>query len=116
MPVAARLHARDISPRQGRIKPVNRKLFLSARLSVASLSAVLLALTVPASAVQTHTLKPGETLGSLARKYHVEVKELIAWNGIKNPENLRDGMKLLIPTTKIETKSVSTAKNHSISN
>ena len=66
--------------------------------------------------MQTHTLKPGETLGSLARKYHVDVKELIAWNGIKNPESLRDGTKLLIPTTKTAVKIAPAAKTSSTVN
>lgn len=84
---------------------VNRKNFAQTRLSLASLTLTVVAscAALPASAVQTHVLKSGETLGSLALRYHVEVKELMAWNGIKNPENLRDGIKLLIPTAKPDT-------------
>ncbi len=90
---------------------MNRKLSLSARLSIVSLSTALIALALPASAVQTHTLKPGETLGSLARKYHVEVKEIVAWNGLKNADHLHEGTKLLIPTAKKAAKATSKASS-----
>jgi cell wall-associated NlpC family hydrolase/LysM repeat protein len=85
---------------------VNRKTTPRARLSLASLTLTVLAscAALPASAVQTHTLKSGETLGSLARRYNVNVKELMAWNGIKHPEKLRDGTKLLIPANKTSAK------------
>lgn len=73
------------------------------RLPFASLSLALLAVCLPASAHQRHTIKSGETLGSIARKYHVEVKEIAAWNGLKNTDKLSYGVKILIPTVKKET-------------
>ncbi len=82
---------------------MNRTKTLWTRLPLASLSMALLAVSLSASAHQRHTIKSGETLGSIARKYHVEVKEIAAWNGLKNADKLRDGVKILIPTVKKET-------------
>lgn len=43
-----------------------------------------------------HTVKRGETLGSICRKYGVSQKNVMKWNGIKNPDRLREGQKLKI--------------------
>ncbi|MFC5455059.1 LysM peptidoglycan-binding domain-containing protein [Prosthecobacter fluviatilis] len=54
--------------------------------------------TVPkASAARTHTLKSGETLYRLSTKYGVSVAAIQKANNIKNPNAMRDGMKLVIP-------------------
>jgi len=45
----------------------------------------------------THEVKPKETFYSIARRYGVNVNELMKVNGIKNPSALRDGTKLKIP-------------------
>ena len=44
-----------------------------------------------------HRVKPGETLGTIAKKYHTTVKQLMNLNGIKNPHTLRAGQTLRIP-------------------
>jgi membrane-bound lytic murein transglycosylase D len=44
-----------------------------------------------------HTLKGGESLGSLARKYGVSVATLMELNQISNPRKLRTGMEILVP-------------------
>lgn len=46
---------------------------------------------------RTHTLASGETLYRLSTKYGVSVDALIKANGIKNPNTLREGLKLIIP-------------------
>ncbi len=43
-----------------------------------------------------HTVKRGETLGGIARKYHVTTSQLMRWNGIKNPNKLKLGQKIRI--------------------
>ena len=48
-----------------------------------------------AATVRTHTVKRGETLSSIARKYHCTVKELKQWNGLKR-DNVQAGQKLKI--------------------
>ncbi|WP_395750485.1 LysM peptidoglycan-binding domain-containing protein [Prosthecobacter sp.] len=51
----------------------------------------------PAAASRSHTLKSGETLYRLASKYGVSVAAIQKANNIKNPNSMRDGMKLVIP-------------------
>lgn len=43
-----------------------------------------------------YKVKRGDTLGGIARKYHVTVKQLMRWNGIKNANSLREGQRLRI--------------------
>ena len=43
-----------------------------------------------------HTVKKGETLGAIARKYGRSVKQLMTWNGIKNANSLRIGQRLRV--------------------
>lgn len=43
-----------------------------------------------------HTVKKGETLGAIARKYGRTVKQLMTWNGIKNANSLRIGQRLRV--------------------
>ncbi|MCX6852941.1 MAG: LysM peptidoglycan-binding domain-containing protein [Verrucomicrobia bacterium] len=50
-----------------------------------------------ASSARSHTLKSGETLYRLATKYGVSVAAIQKANNIKNPNSMRDGMKLVIP-------------------
>lgn len=50
-----------------------------------------------ASSGRTHTLKSGETLYRLSTKYGVSVAAIQKANNIKNPNSMRDGMKLVIP-------------------
>ena len=49
------------------------------------------------STARTHTLKSGETLFRLSAKYGVTVAAIQKANNIKNPNSMRDGMKLAIP-------------------
>lgn len=46
------------------------------------------------TAVSYHTVRKGETLSSLSRKYKTRVSTLMAVNGIKDPTKLRVGQKL----------------------
>lgn len=48
------------------------------------------------AAKRYHTIKSGDTLGSLALKYHTTVRQLCAWNGIKPTTTLRIGRKLRV--------------------
>lgn len=43
-----------------------------------------------------HTVKRGETLGGIARKYGRTVKQLMNWNNIKNANTLRVGQRLRV--------------------
>ena len=44
-----------------------------------------------------HVVKPGETLGAIARKYQVTVGEIATANNISDPAKIRQGMELVIP-------------------
>ena len=44
-----------------------------------------------------HVVKPGETLGAIARKYQVKVGEIATINNIADPAKIRPGMELSIP-------------------
>jgi membrane-bound lytic murein transglycosylase D len=45
--------------------------------------------------VTYYTIKRGDTLSGIAKKFHCSVKQLKAWNGLKS-DNIRDGKKLKI--------------------
>jgi membrane-bound lytic murein transglycosylase D len=45
--------------------------------------------------VTYYTIKRGDTLGGIAKKFHCSVKQLKQWNGLKS-DNIRDGKKLKI--------------------
>lgn len=44
-----------------------------------------------------HVVRPGETLGAIARKYQVKVGEIAIANNISDPAKIRPGMELTIP-------------------
>jgi LysM repeat protein len=44
-----------------------------------------------------HVVRPGETLGAIARKYQVKVGEIATANNISDPAKIRPGMELIIP-------------------
>lgn len=44
-----------------------------------------------------HQIKSGDTLGALARKYRIQVADIIAMNKIKNPRALKIGSNLIMP-------------------
>jgi len=50
-----------------------------------------------ASSSSRHKVRPGETLGSIARKYGTSSKSIMRLNGIKNPRRLRAGQRIKIP-------------------
>jgi murein DD-endopeptidase MepM/ murein hydrolase activator NlpD len=49
----------------------------------------------------TITVQKGDTLYSIGREYRVSVKELIEENGILNPRQLKQGMKITVPNTHV---------------
>lgn len=48
----------------------------------------------------TYTVKKGDTLSAIARKYDTTVEALVASNGIKDKNIIRVGQVLQIPTIK----------------
>ena len=45
----------------------------------------------------THEVKAGETIGAIARKYHVKAQDLLVANNIADPGKIRAGQVLVIP-------------------
>jgi LysM repeat protein len=56
-------------------------------------------LAAPAAATRTHTIKPGETPSTIAKKYGIKLEALMAANPKVNPHRLQIGQSLLIPTS-----------------
>lgn len=56
------------------------------------------------SSARTYTVKPSETLYSIAKKHGVSVSALQSSNGIKDVTKLRIGQKLSIPSLKVSSK------------
>ncbi|MCM1301334.1 MAG: transglycosylase SLT domain-containing protein, partial [Bacteroides cellulosilyticus] len=44
----------------------------------------------------TYTVRKGDTLGGIARRYHVTVAQLMRWNNIRNAKALRIGQRLRV--------------------
>ena len=51
----------------------------------------------PPESVETFTVKTGDTLSSIAHRYHTSVDTLMKTNGITDPTRLRIGQKLTLP-------------------
>lgn len=69
----------------------------------------------PKSTPKYHTVTKGDTLGSIARKYGVTVKQLVSWNNLSNPDALKLGQKLKVGnTTSKGGSSSSGAKTHTV--
>ena len=49
------------------------------------------------SAARTHTVKPGETLYSIARQYHVKLDALMSANPALDPKHIKIGQVLALP-------------------
>lgn len=65
----------------------------------------------PSKTTITHVVKSGDTLGGIARKYHVKVGEIATANNIADPTKIRVGQSLKIPGWQAPTsKPASTAK------
>ena len=76
-----------------------------APVSAAAKTADLTAAKTPAAPAATrastdsvkHTVKAGETLGAIARKYQVKMGDLAAANNIADPAKIHPGMELIVP-------------------
>ncbi len=44
----------------------------------------------------THVVRSGETLGAIAKKYRVTVRQIMSWNGLRNADKLSVGQRLRI--------------------
>jgi len=52
------------------------------------------ALNGPSALVTYHTVRSGQSISNIARKYHVTTKEIISWNNLEHPYHLHAGQKI----------------------
>ena len=64
----------------------------------------------PRTGETVHTVRAGETLGIISRRYNVKVADLMETNGITDPKRLAVGTKLVIPAEGSSTGSTTTTK------
>jgi LysM repeat protein len=50
----------------------------------------------PTPSVPTYTVVAGDTLGGIAKKFNVTVADLVAWNGLANPDAIEVGQVLRV--------------------
>ncbi len=55
-----------------------------------------------------HVVQPGDTLGSLAELYNTTVEEIMATNGLDDPNTLQVGQELIIPSLVEVTPEITT--------
>lgn len=62
-----------------------------------------------------HKVRGGENIWKVARYYHVPVQDLAEWNNIEDASEVREGLKLYIPSNKDEgSKSKRSAKDEKV--
>ena len=92
-------------------------IFVGQKLKVKGSSSSSKPTTSAPSAGSTYTVKSGDTLSSIARKYKVSVANLVSWNNLKNANVLYVNQKLTIKNsgqTKNNTSSQNTKKTHKV--
>ena len=50
----------------------------------------------PSGLAVTYTVRPGDTLSAIARRYNLSVNQLVAWNKLENPNHLSVGQTLVL--------------------
>ena len=80
-------------------------------LACVMLLASTLSFAPPAYAEEgVHIVARGESLGTIANRYNINVRELIAQNGITNPNYIYTGQRLLLPGAAAASNAGSTVK------
>lgn len=113
----AQLSAANSLPASANLKP-GQKLIIPAKMLVAPAAApAAAAKTAEAPAAHAaassarsadavkHTVKSGETLGTIARNYGVRQRDIAVANNISDPAKIRIGMELIIPGWQAPAKS-----------
>lgn len=56
-----------------------------------------IAVTTTTGPAQYYEVQPGDSLSAIAQRFDVRIEDLIALNGITNPDQIQAGQKLQIP-------------------
>ncbi len=64
---------------------------------------------------RTYTVKSGDTLSHIAKKYNISIHDLVKWNNIKNPNFIRVGQKLRINGSSSTQKIVTVKSGDTVS-
>jgi LysM repeat protein len=103
---AAPARARKKPPPQEIKMPLNKRLVLSAVLSLLIAGcATVPPVRPPAAPIQPgtyHIVGSGQTLYSISKAYNASIKEIMAANSIKNPNQIGVGERLFIPQAREE--------------
>lgn len=59
----------------------------------------------PSATPHTYTVKPGDTMGAIALELDVSADELMAANGLSDPDTLSAGQVLIVPTSEASSSS-----------
>lgn len=69
------------------------------------------AATTPAPVAAVHVVAAGETLSGIAQRLGVSTSELVAANGLSDPNRIREGQSLTVPTSGASVDTVSNYSN-----
>lgn len=87
----------------------------SLKKSILSAAAVFLFFPFVVSADSSYTVKKGDTLYSISRKYEITVAELRAANNLQESDVLKEGARLVIPSADIQTAAALSVDKSAVS-
>ncbi len=99
------LASNTIHPGQKLLLPRDDQLLLDPQYASAAAELQQLQSGLIAADRITHTVRPGENLSVIARRYRVSVNELQHWNNIRDPRTLRAGARLTVFYTPTQSPS-----------
>ncbi len=102
-----------IHPGQKLLLPRDEQLLIDPQYAAAAAQLQKLQSGLIAADRITHTVRPGENLSVIAKRYRVSVAELQRWNNISDPRTLRAGYELIVFHTPTQSGS-SAAKSGEI--
>lgn len=75
---------------------------------------LLFALPAIASAAQIHVVRSGETLWAIAARHRMSVQSIVQANGLRDPDALRLGQRLVIPGTSLRQQRASAGASSAV--
>jgi membrane-bound lytic murein transglycosylase D len=100
-----RLSGNTIHPGQKLLLPRDDQLLVDPQYAAAAAQLQELQAGLISADRITHTVRPGENLSVIAKRYRVSVAELQRWNNISDPRTLRAGYELVVFHTPTQGRS-----------